>query len=134
MLFASATTHALRALSILEPGGPLRLAKDLAAELAIPGPYLAKVLQALAQAGVLQSVRGPKGGFRLIRDPEALTVAQIVDLLEGGEPLSGCILGLAQCGRTHPCPMHEAWGAARKQLQERLQGICLGDLQRAVRS
>lgn len=129
MIFSRATTHALRALAAMDPQGPLRPAKELAEELGLPSPYLAKVFQPLAQAGILESVRGPRGGFRLARDPGTLTVWDIVKLFEMGEPLGDCILGLAHCGRSTPCPMHGAWLEARALLEQRLGGIPLVSLQ-----
>ena len=67
MLFSTATGYALRALAALPEDGSFSLAKDLSSKLELPGPYLAKILQGLVQADILESVRDPKGGFRFTR-------------------------------------------------------------------
>nr|WP_320131490.1 Rrf2 family transcriptional regulator [uncultured Holophaga sp.] len=134
MLFSKATTHALRALAALEGGTGPRGAQVLAAELGLPGPYLVKVFQTLAQGGLLTAVRGAHGGFCLARPAEEVTVLDVVRLVESQEPLGQCILGLADCGRTSPCPLHGAWSRARSGLEQELGGITLATLQAAFQS
>ena len=80
MLFSTATAYALQALAALPEDGSYTLAKDLSQELALPGPYLAKILQSLAQSSILESLRGPKGGFRLARPAHRITVGDVVGL------------------------------------------------------
>ena len=67
MLYSTATGYALRALTVLPEDGSYALTKQLAAQLELPGPYLAKILQVLVQKGLLRSLRGPRGGFQLAR-------------------------------------------------------------------
>ncbi len=62
----------------------------LAAKYALPAAYLNKSLQALARAGVLVSSAGPRGGFRLARKPEQITLLEVVDAIEGGEEAFRC--------------------------------------------
>ena len=50
---------------------------------AVPGPYLAKHLQALTRAGVLESVPGPKGGYRLARPADEITMLEVVEAIDG---------------------------------------------------
>lgn len=56
----------------------------------IPGPYLAKHLQALSRAGIVESVPGPKGGYRMARPADAVTILDVVLAVEGGEPAFEC--------------------------------------------
>src|SRR5688572_12007100 len=65
-------------------------AKALAEYHGVSESYLAKHLQALAGAGLIESVPGPKGGFRLVRAPEAITVLEVVEAIEGPEPAFRC--------------------------------------------
>ncbi|MBP1773744.1 MAG: transcriptional regulator, partial [Holophagaceae bacterium] len=116
MLFSTATGYALRALAALPEDGTFCLAKDLSSKLELPGPYLAKILQGLVQADILESVRGPKGGFRLTRPSHRITVGEVVAALEGPDALEGCIMGFPTCGGDHPCPLHDAWGAVKAQV------------------
>jgi Rrf2 family protein len=73
MLFSTATGYALQTLAALPEDGGYHLARSLAKQLNLPGPYLAKILQSLVQAGILESVRGPKGGFRLAKPAHTVT-------------------------------------------------------------
>jgi Rrf2 family protein len=84
--FSAKATYALVALlelaAVQASGEPLRVA-DLASRQAIPERYLEQVLAPLRQAGILQSVRGPGGGYRLLRPPAQLPLAEVLQLLEG---------------------------------------------------
>jgi Rrf2 family protein len=74
--------HCATTLAQLEPGATAS-AKQLAEYYDIPGPYLAKQLQALVKAGVLAATTGPRGGFRLARPPGEITLLQIVEAVDG---------------------------------------------------
>jgi Rrf2 family transcriptional regulator, iron-sulfur cluster assembly transcription factor len=129
MLFSSATGYALRALAAMPGDGSFYLVKDLASELALPGPYLAKILQGLVQAEILESVRGPRGGFRLLRPSEDISVGEVVSALEGPDAMEGCVMGFPSCGCDHPCPLHEAWGAVKAQVASSMTEATIRDLQ-----
>ncbi len=129
MLFSTATGYALRALAALPEDGTFRLAKDLASKLALPGPYLAKLLQGLVQAARREAGRGPKGGFRLLRPSDRITVGEVVAAMEGPDAMAGCIMGFPSCGDDHPCPLHEAWGAVKAQVTTSMTEATIGDLQ-----
>lgn len=130
MLFSTATGYALRALAAMPEDGSYSLAKDLAAHLGLPGPYLAKILQTLAQEGILNSVRGPRGGFRLARPAHKVTVGEVVGVLDGMEAMSGCVMGFINCeGREKPCPMHAAWSEVKNHLEATLNMVTIRDLQ-----
>ena len=81
----------------------------------LPAPYLNKQLQALGRAGVLASVPGPHGGFRLARSPEKLTLMDVVVAVEGPEDAFRCT-EIRQNGRgggspssyRHPCAVSTA--------------------------
>jgi Rrf2 family protein len=96
----------------------------------LPGPYLAKILQNLVQAGILESVRGPKGGFRLAKAARQITVGEVVAALEGEGALEGCVMGFPDCGPVNPCPMHAAWSQVKAQMGVSLTHATIQDLQR----
>ena len=130
MLFSTATGYALRALAAMPEDGSYSLAKDLASNLGLPGPYLAKILQTLAQEGMLNSVRGPRGGFRLSRPAHRITVGEVVAVLDGLDTMSGCVMGFNNCdGREKPCPLHEAWCAVKSHLDATMAMVTIRDLQ-----
>ncbi len=84
--FSAKATYALVALlelaAVQASGEVLRVA-DLASRQGIPERYLEQVLASLRQAGILQSVRGPGGGYRLVRPPAQLALAEVLQVLEG---------------------------------------------------
>jgi Rrf2 family transcriptional regulator, iron-sulfur cluster assembly transcription factor len=69
-------------------------------------PLVAKVLTVLSQAGFVHGTRGPGGGYRLGRAPEAITLFEVVELFEGHRDPSACPFGPGYCGVGDPCPLH----------------------------
>jgi len=69
---------------------PSHTARDLAAKTHVPLPTVSKLLKELARAGLLSSHRGIKGGYSLTRAPEAVSVAEVVQALEGPITLTEC--------------------------------------------
>jgi Rrf2 family transcriptional regulator, iron-sulfur cluster assembly transcription factor len=130
MLFSTATGYALQTLVSLSEGASYHLARTMAKQLQLPGPYLAKILQNLVQAGILESVRGPRGGFRLAKSAQAVTVGEVVEALEGSGSLHGCIMSFPSCCPENPCPMHSAWSHAKAQLVAFMTQATIQDLQR----
>jgi Rrf2 family iron-sulfur cluster assembly transcriptional regulator len=130
MLFSTATGYALQTLAVLPEDGSYYLARSLAKQLQLPGPYLAKILQNLVQAGILESVRGPKGGFRMARPAQAVTVGEVVVALEGACSQQGCVMGFSYCGPDNPCPMHDAWSQVKAQMGASMTEATIQDLRR----
>lgn len=81
--------HACTMLAVLPPGTALP-ASRLAEFHGVPAAYLAKHLQALSAAGILETARGPRGGYRLARPAEAVTLLDVVDAIEGPDPAFRC--------------------------------------------
>ena len=129
MLFTVASGYALQALAHLPEDGSFMMAKDLSEQLKLPAPYLAKILQRLARAEILESVRGPKGGFRLSRPSHHITVGEVLIAMEGQGSLDACIMGFPACDCDNPCPMHEAWTAVKAQVESSMTSNTLRDLQ-----
>lgn len=125
MLALSRTTgYAILALSCLEDGQDRWvLTRDIAARVDVPGPYLGKILHALARANVIRAKRGYRGGFMLARPAEKVSLAEIVHAIDGPNFLSGCLLGLEQCSDERACPAHAIWKAERARI-----GTCLAQL------
>jgi Rrf2 family protein len=81
--------HCCTLLAALEPGQTLPATK-LAEYHEVPAAYLAKHLQSLSRAGLVESVPGPRGGYRLARRPAEITVLDVVEAIEGSEPAFRC--------------------------------------------
>jgi Rrf2 family protein len=106
------------------------LSREIAEELGIPPPFLAKVLQVLATTGILDSQRGRGGGFRLARDPESLSLYEIVEPFDHLGDRKICVLGQKVCSEEAACPLHNAWKATRGLFLSALQGTTLASVER----
>jgi Rrf2 family protein len=104
---------------------------DVAAEaLDVPRNYLSKILHALGRAGLLQSTRGPSGGFRLARSPEQISLLQVVQPFDDFSGPRSCILGRPRCSDRYPCPAHTRWKGISEQVAGFFRQTTVGDLLR----
>jgi len=128
------TQLALRAalLLALRPNRSACRVRELARTMDVPATYLAKVLQTLIHAGLVQSVRGPGGGVRLARAADDIHLWDILSVMEPVEEFETCILGLEHCNDLTPCPLHQQWCPIRQQLIESLQRIQLEEFAQAA--
>ncbi|MBX3253490.1 MAG: Rrf2 family transcriptional regulator [Chitinophagaceae bacterium] len=86
-----------------------------------PEHFIAKILQELSRKGLVQSAKGPNGGFYLDADSMKQSLADVVRAVDGDKIFQGCGLGLRQCSETHPCPIHHEFKNVRKQLFQMLE-------------
>ncbi|MCK0156787.1 Rrf2 family transcriptional regulator [Cellulophaga sp. F20128] len=95
--------------------------KEIAAAIDSPIAFTAKILQILAKANIVDSTKGPNGGFEIeeVRLPN-ITLKQIVQAIDGDGVFEGCALGLSICNANEPCPMHNQFVIIRNQLNETL--------------
>jgi Rrf2 family protein len=128
--------HSVLVLTGLSETGALSAAA-LAEFHGVSTSYLLKHLQALAGAGVLQSVPGPKGGYRLARDPADITLLDIVLAVEGHEPAFRCAeirqrgpAPLAPHFFKTPCAVNAAMLKAEQAYRAELRKVTIADLGR----
>ncbi|HEX6134666.1 MAG TPA: Rrf2 family transcriptional regulator [Longimicrobiales bacterium] len=103
--------YALRAVLYVAQNGERRAcsADVIATALGVPRNYLGKVLNALTHADVLNAVRGPRGGFRLARPAEQVTLASVVEPFQRLPARRVCLLGDRPCDAATPCSAHRLW-------------------------
>ena len=94
----------------------------------IPVKYLEQILRTLKQAGIVKSVRGPKGGHLLAKDPAQISLGQIVRLFEGQTDLVACVSSPEKCDMAAECLVRNAWQDATSVLYEKLDNISIADL------
>jgi len=119
----------LRAVVLLaqHDGGPLQ-ATDLAAATKVPENYLRKVLHELVRGGVLTSVRGKGGGFRLAVPAEQLTLLRVVSRFDRLSDQRRCLLGRPECSDADPCPAHGHWRAIGEQIAAFFGGTTVAEM------
>ena len=126
--------HACTVLAVLPPDAALP-APRLAEYHGVPSAYLAKHLQALARAGVLETVKGPRGGYRLARPPTAISVLDVVEAIDGDEPAFRCTEirrrgPSAVPAREYrlPCGVHRVFTRADEAWRAELAATTIADL------
>ena len=124
------TDYGIRILAHLardEPDGT-RNAREVAGDLHLPVPMVSKVMKSLARAEVLASHRGPGGGFSLARQPDELSVAEMITALEGPVALTECQTSTAVCQHEGNCSVQEPWSVINRSVRNTLEAITLSDL------
>ncbi len=97
---------AMSALAECHAEGVQLSSQQIAGSRNLSQPLVAKVLTVLSQAGFVHGSRGPGGGYRLAREPKAITLFEVVELFEGHRDPSACPFGPGYCGTGEPCPLH----------------------------
>ena len=101
--------------------------------------YLVKHLKKLVKVGVLESVPGPRGGFRLGRPADRITLYDIVEAIEGKEPMFQCeeirgrFPGCDHHTPAKPCEIHAAMLKAELEWRKSLQGVTIQDINHQVK-
>jgi len=110
------------------PGGHFN-ARDLARTVQLPLPIVSKVLKLLAREGLLASQRGTKGGYGLARKPSEITVAQIIQALEGPIAVTECTDRInGECYLELKCPVRANWHRINQAIQLALENITLAEM------
>ncbi|MEX0275116.1 MAG: Rrf2 family transcriptional regulator [Flavobacteriaceae bacterium] len=103
-------------------------AKDVGKIINVPQAYISKLLQELSKHGVVASMRGPGGGFYLTEGNKKVALLDIVNIIDGDNKLTSCILSLNKCDMQRPCPLHNLIGDTKIKFVNELQGTTVGDL------
>lgn len=107
--------------------------KDIAKPINVPQAYIAKLLQDLVKVGIISSERGPKGGFYLDESNLAHSVMSIVNVIDGEEKLSSCMLSLKKCNEEKPCPLHDILSPSRNEILNSLRKKTIKDIVNEVK-
>lgn len=107
--------------------GPIQSA-EIAARQGIPEPYLDQLLAALRKGGIVKSTRGPQGGHSLARPPEDITLADVVDVLEGPVNLLPCISQPSDCALSTTCAQRDIWVDITEMIRRTLAGVTIQGL------
>lgn len=128
--FSKPSGYAIRALMYLarREGEGSVLASVIAEEEDIPPSFMGKVLGKLALAGLVDSMRGPNGGYWLVRDPANITMADIADLFETQSSSRECLLGFKECPGPKYCALHKRWLEPQRHIDRFLTQTTLADL------
>lgn len=110
-------------------GGSRINAAVLAEETGIPLPTVQKLVSRLSAAGLLRSVRGAGGGFGLARPAAAVTLADIIEAVEGPIAMTSCVdFGKHDCGMEGACRVQPHWPVVNQAVRGALAGVSLNAL------
>lgn len=110
--------YALLALRAMDQDRRVFSARELSERLSIPAGILSKILQRLSHAGVLVSVQGPRGGYRLERSGDEITVGSVIDAVRGSQRIVACMEEPGSCEQVDTCTIRHSF--------ETVQGMWLG--------
>ena len=130
MILSRTAVYAIRAMLHLaeqEQSMPVR-ADDVADALGIPRNYLSKILHTLARRGLLESSRGPNGGFRLTQPSKDMTLLSVVQCFSEDMGKIHCLLGRAECLDEDPCPAHASWKGVAAAIRVFFHDTTVADL------
>lgn len=103
-------------------------AVQLAEETRLELPTVSKLLKTLAHAGLVESFRGASGGYRLARPAESISLAQIVEAMEGPIGMTECSLAEGSCERAPQCGVRGSWQQVSQALDVALRAMSLADM------
>lgn len=102
--------------------------KDISKAIDSPEAYTAKILQQLKRDKIIESMKGPTGGFSITEEQSRVPLSKVVDAIDGDEIYRGCALGLSKCDEDDPCPLHDKFKAVREDLSIMLQSTSIEEL------
>ncbi len=128
-MFSKTCEYAIRAMLFIaqkSKDGERVGIKEIAKGIDSPEHFVAKILQDLSRKNLVQSVKGPNGGFYHDKTSLKYSMADIVRIVDGDKIFEGCGLGLRQCSETHPCPIHHEFKKIRRDIKRVLENAKLG--------
>ena len=112
-------------------GGAPVAAREIAEQERLPGDYVEQILLRLRRAGLVESVRGAKGGYFLAKEPTAITMRDIMTASEHQTFEMNCAshpVDDERCGPASACSIRPVWLALQQRVDELLASISLADL------
>ena len=101
---------------------------DICQKADIPEHFTRKVLRLLVEAGLLDSTRGPGGGFSFAKAPSKVSLAQVIRIIDSRPRFDRCILGFEQCNEKDPCALHYMWSPIKALALNMLEERTIADL------
>jgi len=108
--------------------GEILSATDLADHSGLESPTVSKVLKPLAQAGLVEGLRGVRGGYRLSRAAADISLIEIVEAMEGPLAMTECSQVDGHCGIAHQCGARANWRLINDVVADALRGVTLAQM------
>jgi len=131
-MFSKACEYAIKATLYIaqqSKSGKRVCLKEIAEAIDSPEAFTAKILQQIAKSDIIDSLKGPSGGFTISEEKLNKTyLSMIVTAIDGDHIYKSCGLGLKTCNEDKPCPVHDKFKAIREVLKQMLETTSLGEL------
>lgn len=126
--------YALMAMKHLaeRPVGSSRSAKDVADAFGMPPEALAKILQKLAKAGLLQSQHGINGGYALARPAHSISAFEVIEAIDGPLFITSCVTVRGECGQSERCNIREPLRKVNESIEAVLKRIKISHMREEV--
>ncbi len=105
-------------LAAKEENGEKSGVKEIAQYINASEHTVSKILQNLVRQKIINSIKGPTGGFYITKEQQQQPIITIVDTIDGKDLFEGCGLGLSKCSSTHPCPIHDDYKKGRELIKQ----------------
>ena len=130
MLFSKSFGYALRGVIYIAASSqkPRVCVEELADHLKVPRHFMGKVMKALVKNDILQSTKGPTGGFSLNDTTLDTPLIRILETTDGQKHFDVCVLRFTKCNSQNPCPLHPIIGESRDKLSAILSDTSIRDL------
>jgi len=102
--------------------------KEISGALDMPTPFLGKILQVLAKQNILNSTKGPNGGFSLKKPAIDISIMEIIEVIDGTNSFDVCVIRTTNCSHQAPCSMHDKIAPLRKEMRSLLMTETIADL------
>lgn len=108
-------------------------ASEIADSTGLPQPIVSKILKLLARQDLLSSHRGAKGGYRLARRADEISVAAIIEAVEGPISITECVDDApGECSQEPICPVRSNWRRINRAVRQALDGITLQEMTQPI--
>ncbi len=134
-MFSKTFGYALRAVVFLqtqaEQGKNIGL-QEMSATLEIPHHFLGKLMQDLVRHGIVDSTKGPDGGFMANERTDSVLLTDILNITDGSLVFEHCALNMKQCNSIRPCPLHNDFAVCRNGMLKVMSTTTVGMLAKNV--
>ena len=97
--------------------------EDISRAMFVPKTFLAKILQRLMKAGIVNSTRGVKGGFQLAKKPKDINLLDVIEAIQGPSAPNLCAIDKRMCQLSGICTVHPVWVKIREIVEKELRKI-----------
>ena len=118
--------------TLLQKPGQVQSAADIAASIRVPVTTVSKILKTLTREGLVLSLRGAKGGYTLSRCPEQISMAQVIEAMDGPIGMTECSITPGLCARESYCPVRTNWQRVNTIVLQALQQVTLDQMVQPV--